>query len=134
MALIIKNGEILLGHRHYEDISIWTCPGGRSDDNETIETTLRREVREEIGVSDFLIKEYLGEFVGINIEDKVFSFLCEIHQKEILVEPEKFSEWKWFNKDEVKELAMSKNMKGLIIAILSKKFQGRLINHREGAQ
>ena len=63
VALIIRDNKILLGHRHYtpdkwKTVSVWTCPGGRCDDGETIEDTLRREVEEETGISNLKIEEF----------------------------------------------------------------------------
>ncbi len=59
-AMIIRDGKILLGLRHYtkdkwKKISVWTTAGGRCDVGESIETALRREVKEEIGVDDLEI-------------------------------------------------------------------------------
>ena len=78
IALIIKDKKILLGHCHYEEVSVWTCPGGRCEEGETVESALRREVEEEIGVNDLEIKEYLGELLGANEGDIVPMFLCVI--------------------------------------------------------
>jgi len=118
MALIIKDKEILLGYRHYNETSTWICPGGRSNVGENLEETLRREVVEEIGVNDLVIKEYLGKLAGTNAGDTVFTFLCDINQKEQLVEPDKFSEWRWFNKEQVNALKMSENTRKLICSLL----------------
>ncbi len=51
-AIIVREGKILLGLRNYssdkwKEISVWTTPGGRCDEGETIEETLRREVFEK---------------------------------------------------------------------------------------
>jgi 8-oxo-dGTP pyrophosphatase MutT (NUDIX family) len=48
-AIIIKNQALLLVSGHASDL-YWT-PGGKIDNNETAETTLRRELQEELGVN-----------------------------------------------------------------------------------
>ena len=118
LAIIIRDAKILLGHRHYKRISVWISPGGRCDEGETLEETLHREIEEEIGVTNLTINDYLGELEGANAGDNVFVFLCEIHQEEKLIEPDKFSEWRWFNKEEVQNLPMSENTRELINSLL----------------
>ena len=102
----MRDGKVLLGLRNYEakhfvDGDFWTTPGGRCDEGEEIETTLRREVEEEIGVKNFEIKEKLGVVPGAKEGDRVHVFLCETTEKEKLMEPEKFKEWKWFETNEI---------------------------------
>lgn len=123
VALIIRNNEILLGHRHYttekwKNISVWTCPGGRCDEGETIEQTLLREVKEETDIDDLAVQKYLGEFLGAKNGDFVPVFLCSSKQEARLMEPLKFSEWKWFAKADIPENFINKDVRELINDIL----------------
>lgn len=107
-GIFVRDGKVLLGLRNYEakhftDGDFWTTPGGRCDEGEEIETTLRREVEEEIGVKNFEIKEKLGVVPGAKEGDRVHVFLCETTEDEKLMEPEKFKEWKWFEVNEIPE-------------------------------
>ena len=100
IAFIFKNNRLLIGLRNYtpdkwKSISVWTAPGGRCDGGETMETTLRREVLEEVGIDDLTITEYLGSVTGAKEGDIVFVFKAETSQEPKLMEPGKFSEWKW---------------------------------------
>lgn len=99
-AIILKDGRILNGHRHYvlenkTTLSVWTCPGGRCEKGETIEQTLRREIEEETGISEISIKSFIGSVPGANGDDQLYIFYATTDQDPILMEPEKFSEWKW---------------------------------------
>lgn len=110
VAVIERDNKILTGLRHYapdkwKDTSVWTLPGGRADEGETIEQTLRREVAEEVGITELKIKEFIGEAGGEKKdEDHVFLFYCTTDQEAKLMEPKKFSEWKWMTNDEYKRV------------------------------
>jgi 8-oxo-dGTP pyrophosphatase MutT (NUDIX family) len=100
IAVIVKDGAVLTGHRHYtpdkwKKISVWTMPGGRSDVGETIEQTLRRETVEEVNITDLNIVDFIGEVPGAKEGDLVLMFYCTTKQDAKLMEPEKFSEWRW---------------------------------------
>jgi len=101
LAVIMKDGKILTGLRHYrKDLAAWTVPGGRSEIGETLEQALRREVREEVNIDNLRIIDFIGEHPGAREGDTVFMFLCTTSQEPELMEPEKFSEWRWLTKDE----------------------------------
>lgn len=102
IAVVVKDGKILMGHRHYtpdkwKKISVWTSPGGRSYIGENIEQTLRREVAEEVNITDLEILDFIGEVPGAKEGDIVLIFYCTTKQEAKLMEPEKFSEWKWIS-------------------------------------
>jgi ADP-ribose pyrophosphatase YjhB (NUDIX family) len=99
-AIIVRENSILMGFRNYtpdkwKKISVWTTPGGRCEKNETVEQTLRREIKEETDIDELEIKEFLGETPGAKEGDSVMIFFCKTAQNFKLMEPEKFSEWKW---------------------------------------
>lgn len=99
-AIIVKDGKVLVGHRHYtpdkwKAISLWTVPGGRCDAGETLEVTLRRETVEETGITSMEIVSYIGDIPGAKEGDLVPLFHCTTDEEPTLMEPEKFSEWKW---------------------------------------
>ena len=125
MAVIIKNKKILLGLRNYtpdkwKAISVWTVPGGRSEVGETLSETLVREVKEEVGITDLKIEKYLGEFPGVKAPDVVLAFKCNSDQEPKLLEPEKFSEWKWFGINEIPENFINPKALGVIKMNLSR--------------
>jgi len=99
-ACILRKDRLLIGLRHYtpdkwKQISIWTTPGGRCETGETLETTLRRETAEEVGIVDMEITDFLGIVPGAMPGDTLYVFICRTRQEPRLMEPQKFSEWKW---------------------------------------
>jgi len=106
VAFIFKNDKLLIGLRNYtpdkwKTVSVWTVPGGRCDAGETLEITLRRELLEEVGIDDLKIIKYLGSLPGAKEGDIVYVFKAETNQEPKLMEPEKFSEWKWCQVSEI---------------------------------
>ncbi len=105
IAIIMRDGKLLTGYRNYTEdkwkkISVWTVPGGRCDEGEIIEDALRRETFEEVGINELEIIDFIGEVPGAKEGDVVPIFFCTTNQDFKLMEPEKFSEWRWITKDE----------------------------------
>ncbi len=96
-ALIKQNDQILMGLREYrKDNPVWTYPGGRSVPGETMLESLKREIKEEIGVKNPEFVKVIGQKNGVKEGDRVYFIECKISEKPQLMEPEKFKEWKWF--------------------------------------
>ncbi len=99
-ACILKDDRLLIGLRHYtpdkwKKISIWTTPGGRCEAGERLEDTLRRETAEEVGITDLALTDFLGVVPGAMPGDTLYVFIGRTGQEPRLMEPQKFSEWKW---------------------------------------
>ncbi len=96
VVAIIRNGRLLIGLRHYTPTNpVWTIPGGRCDDGDTLEATLLREVVEEVGMNNVSIDKFLGAVPGAKEGDTVYVFVGSTDEDPVLMEPEKFSEWTW---------------------------------------
>jgi len=124
IAVIVRDKKILLGYRHYtsdkwKNISVWTCPGGRCDEGESIEITLRREVEEETSIKDLEIVDFISEVPGAKLGDVVPLFLCYTDQEAILMEPHKFSSWKWFGVEDFPEEFINNHARKIILELLS---------------
>lgn len=105
-VLIVQDNKVLLVKEADDDW--WALPGGGVDHGETIESTLVREVEEELGVpankvsSDFEIIHYnIGNVVN-NVSRMNLFFKATVSE-ELLGKTDHVAEWKWFTKDEFLE-------------------------------
>ena len=102
-VLIVQKDKVLLVKE--ADDEWWALPGGGVDHGETIESTLVREVEEELGVptdkvsSDFEIVYYnIGNVV--NAVPRMNLFFKATVPEEELGKTDHVAEYKWFTKDE----------------------------------
>jgi 8-oxo-dGTP pyrophosphatase MutT (NUDIX family) len=102
-ALVIQDDKVLLIKEAEGDW--WALPGGGIDHGETIETTVAREVKEELGVptsevsSDFEIVYYnIGNIVNSVPRMNLF-FKVSIPEAS-LKKTDHVSEWQWFTREE----------------------------------
>jgi glycosyltransferase involved in cell wall biosynthesis len=101
-AFIRKDDKVLMGLREYiKDKPVWTYPGGRGQPDETLIDTLEREIFEEIGISKINPIRVVGQKDGVKEGDKVYFVECEISGEPVLMEPDKFKEWKCFTINEL---------------------------------
>ena len=102
-VLIVKDNKVLLVKEASDDW--WALPGGGVDHGESIESTLVREVEEELGVpakeisSDFQIAYYnIGNVV--NAVPRMNLFFKASVPEELLGDTDHVAAWKWFTKAE----------------------------------
>lgn len=102
-GIVIKGGALLLVHNIKHGLRI-EPPGGKKDEGEGWEASVKREIREELGVEvrvDGLLGEYRthspeGEFL-------VRMYFCEITEGEPRVmEPDKIPGFGWYTLAEIK--------------------------------
>ena len=108
-VLIVQDDKVLLVKENSD--MWWALPGGGVDHDETVESSLVREVEEELGVSakevssDFHIVHYnIGNVV--NAVPRMNLFFKASVPEELLKKTDHVSEWKWFTKDEFIRLDM----------------------------
>ncbi|HEU5122083.1 MAG TPA: NUDIX domain-containing protein [Candidatus Saccharimonadales bacterium] len=102
-VLIVQDDKVLLVKEADDDW--WALPGGGVDHGETIESTLVREVEEEVGVSagevasDFEIVHYnIGNVV--NAVPRMNLFFKATVPEASLKKTDHVAEWKWVTRGE----------------------------------
>jgi 8-oxo-dGTP pyrophosphatase MutT (NUDIX family) len=116
-AIIIKDQKILVGKRNLVGepfFGEWDFFGGYLQANETPESSLKREIKEELGLDCSL--NFLGSFTGTasfreyEFPVVTFAYLTEINGK-IVLDKKENSEYSWIPLKEIKSIAFDSNMK-----------------------
>ncbi len=111
--LIDKNKRILLIKRKYtkkNNPNYWAFPWWWNEENETMQETAIREVKEEIWLDFVVTKLFLEQK---NSSNNLFRYLWKFSWKIIIQEEECDWYW-WFNYEEAKKLLIAENMNILI--------------------
>ena len=114
-ALIIRNKKILLAKRlHAPFKGVWDLPGGYMNEKETPEQTMRREIKEELGVSPTELR-FLNFFPGFAYwKGEKFPILSLVFKvtlpQKTLTKSEENSALQWFSKKELpRKIAFDSN-------------------------
>jgi 8-oxo-dGTP pyrophosphatase MutT (NUDIX family) len=107
-AAVIRNpeGKYLVLKRSEKEVAYpgyWSFPGGKSEDNETIQETLEREALEEAGLRingrKILLKE--TSFMRPDGQTvKLLSYLCFADHFDVIIN-ENFTDFRWISIDEL---------------------------------
>lgn len=99
-GIVIKGNKVLLGKRIGDHAGeTWAFPGGHLEKNETPIQCIRREIKEETGLTVKNIREASFTFDEFSKDKKyvTFFFLADYTSgTPQLREKDKISEWKWF--------------------------------------
>ena len=110
VGIVEKNGKVLLTKRSklIADGGKWCLPGGHIKKWECAENTVKREVREEIGLETiksellFVHEEFRKD---LNLHAVVFVY--KLNVKGSIKKNFEVSETRWFSKEEAKKLDMA---------------------------
>ena len=112
VVAVIRNneGKILLLKRSEREAAYpgkFTFPGGKIEDNDTVEETLRKETAEEAGLTLKPEKVLLKDKSYIRPDGqtvKVFSYLCTVEDASRVTISDDFTEYRWVGADELPTL------------------------------
>lgn len=109
VALFIRNNKVLLEKRKEDEdnyAGLWAIPGGHREKEEEIESTLIREIKEELGVKIIKFKT-LGVFRDIDPTSKKeyehHAFLC-LRWDGAITQTTEQERIKWFDIDEIEQI------------------------------
>lgn len=99
-VLVIRDGKLLLGLRKnvYGD-GMWGLPGGHLENKEAMKAAAARELVEETGLSakDFVFTNLLNDFQRERHYLQVGFVASGVEGEPELKEPDRCSEWGWFD-------------------------------------
>ena len=100
-GIIYKNSEFLIAQRNInkDQGGLWEFPGGKVEKDESYESALIREIKEELN-ADIEVNEYIGESIHHYPEKdiKLIFYKAKLLSEKIeLLEHESY---KWITKDE----------------------------------
>jgi len=104
-ATIVGDGKVLLVRHSSEqkpDYSDWLLPAGKAVGGEHLEEALKREVREEVGLTIQIVSK-LVEHTDPYTGDRLTNFLCTPLTSRVDISSE-LSEARWFSQNEIKDL------------------------------
>ena len=109
VAAIIRDGKLLLGHRHplrrwYPDC--WDLVGGHLEPGETAEEAILLECREELGI---MIREPRPIEVPFEIQDVIMHgfLITSWHGHPVNAAPDEHDALAWFSTDELNGLHLA---------------------------
>ena len=121
VAAVIQNeeGKILIAQRNLKKSQggLWEFPGGKIEPNETKEEAIIREIKEEMDI-DIEAKKFIGQKV-FNYPDKDINLIAiECKQIKGDIKLNEHEDFKWVNKNELKNFNFAPADKFIINAIL----------------
>jgi len=114
-AIIHKEGKLLLAQRHLQDSfgGLWEFPGGRREQDETIEACLVREAFEELGIRIHPERLLCNSQHGTS-ERKIslFFFFC----RWVNGEPRAIDckDFKWVSREDIRQYALLPGDRGVL--------------------
>ena len=110
--------EILLIRQHE---NYWGFPKGHAEEDETALQTAKRELEEEVNISDLTVKKdhvftqyYEYTFEGEKREKTVKYFLGFVHNKKVKIQEAELIECKWIDFDQAMEFITIENAKQIL--------------------
>lgn len=98
IILVNKGDKILLANHKNRTTNFYSCIAGFVETGETIEETVAREVKEEVGITVKNIR-YVGSQAWPYPDQLMLAFTCDWESGEIKIQEEELNAAAWFDKN-----------------------------------
>lgn len=121
-AIIFKNDSFLLVQDHKNK---WEMPGGKVDFGESPENTIKRELNEELGVNDVIVKDIVKSWTfSVQDEGDDYQFIVIVYSVDIgnsdIKHSDEHKKYEWVSKNKIESLNMRDGYKDSINEFLVK--------------
>lgn len=100
MGLIRRKKEILLARSAHFTTGVYSVLAGHSEIGETLEQTLEREIKEEVGLSVYNIRYYASQSWPFP-NALMIAFTCDYHSGTITPQVDEIEDARWFSCDQL---------------------------------
>ncbi len=114
IVLVTRGDELLLAHHRRASRVVYTTLAGFVEAGETVEDCIRREVKEEVGVSVGKLEYFHSQpwpFPG----QLMLGFFAEYESGEIVLDTTEIIDAKWFRYDELPQIPATATVAGQLI-------------------
>jgi len=112
IMLAIAGERCVLGRSPRFPPTMWSCLAGFAEPGETIEEAVRREVREEVGLSCARVKYFASQPWPFP-SSLMIGCHAEALTGNIVIDQSEIAEARWFDREELKLMLMGKHPQGL---------------------
>src|SRR3989344_804038 len=124
LAIIHRSGRVLIIKRKQQDKQVpaltWAFPGGKLKEKETREQSLRREIKEEVGIDIEIEKPILVRtYPGTEILQTFYLAKPKDAEATVTSEPEEIADIKWVPASKVSDYFTS-DIEPVLLEVLSK--------------
>ena len=112
-GIIQKEDKLLLVKHKKKFKDMWSIPGGKVENNESISKALRREIFEETHMR-VRSEKSLGSFESVTKNRNLVFFLFECKVSGKFSQNEEIKDFRWINTNRAKELDLKPGMKEIL--------------------
>lgn len=128
IVLVTRGDELLLAHHHRASRVMYTTLAGFVEAGESVEDCVRREVREEVGVTLGKLDYFCSQPWPFP-QQLMLGFFAEYEAGDIQVDPSEIVDARWFRYDQLPQVPAIATVAGQLIAHYAE--QRRLINRKQ---